>query len=78
MSRPQSQFRKIPIAQFHFDLVLSRYVLLVIKTADWIVDLGPEGGSGGGEILVAGTPETVANCEASHTARFLKPLLKKK
>lgn len=48
----------------------------VIKTADWIVDLGPEGGSGGGEILVAGTPETVAECEASHTARFLKPMLK--
>ncbi len=48
----------------------------VIKTADWIVDLGPEGGSGGGEILVSGTPETVAECEASHTARFLKPMLK--
>ena len=44
--------------------------------ADWIVDLGPEGGSGGGEILVSGTPETVAECEASHTARFLKPMLK--
>ena len=49
----------------------------MIKTADWIVDLGPEGGSGGGEILVAGTPETVAECEKSHTARFLKPLLNK-
>lgn len=48
----------------------------VIKTADWIVDLGPEGGSGGGEILISGTPETVAECEASHTARFLKPMLK--
>ena len=49
----------------------------MIKTADWIVDLGPEGGSGGGEILVSGTPETVAQCAESHTARFLKPLLAK-
>lgn len=49
----------------------------VIKTADWIVDLGPEGGSGGGEILIAGTPEEVAACERSHTARFLKPILKR-
>ena len=47
----------------------------VIKTADWIIDLGPEGGSGGGEILVTGTPEQVAKHEGSHTARFLKPLL---
>ena len=56
-------------------IVVIEHNLDVIKTADWIVDLGPEGGSGGGEILVSGTPETVANCEASHTARFLKPLL---
>ena len=56
-------------------IVVIEHNLDVIKTADWIVDLGPEGGSGGGEILVAGTPETVAECEASHTARFLKPLL---
>ena len=47
----------------------------VIKTADWIVDLGPEGGAGGGEILVSGTPETVAACDASHTGKYLKPLL---
>ncbi len=58
-------------------IVVIEHNLEVIKTADWIVDLGPEGGSGGGEILVAGTPETVAECEKSHTARFLKPLLKK-
>ncbi|HAG3497446.1 TPA: excinuclease ABC subunit UvrA [Salmonella enterica subsp. enterica serovar Typhimurium] len=57
-------------------IVVIEHNLDVIKTADWIVDLGPEGGSGGGEILVAGTPETVAECEASHTARFLKPMLK--
>ncbi|WP_312056327.1 excinuclease ABC subunit UvrA [Pantoea brenneri] len=58
-------------------IVVIEHNLDVIKTADWIVDLGPEGGSGGGEILVAGTPETVAECEKSHTARFLKPLLNK-
>ncbi|WP_159565496.1 excinuclease ABC subunit UvrA [Budvicia diplopodorum] len=58
-------------------IVVIEHNLDVIKTADWIVDLGPEGGSGGGEILVAGTPETVAKCENSHTARFLKPILAK-
>ncbi|MGV3346113.1 excinuclease ABC subunit UvrA [Enterobacteriaceae bacterium LUAb1] len=56
-------------------IVVIEHNLDVIKTADWIVDLGPEGGSGGGEILISGTPETVATCEHSHTARFLKPLL---
>ena len=49
----------------------------VIKTADWIVDLGPEGGSGGGQIIAEGTPEEVATVEGSHTARFLKPILAK-
>lgn len=47
----------------------------VIKTADWIVDLGPEGGQGGGLIIAEGTPEEVAQVTHSHTARFLKPLL---
>ena len=47
----------------------------VIKTADWVIDLGPEGGEKGGGIVVEGAPETVAACEASHTGRFLKPLL---
>lgn len=56
-------------------IVVIEHNLDVIKTADWIVDLGPEGGSGGGTILVAGTPEQVAEHEESHTARFLKPLL---
>ena len=56
-------------------IVVIEHNLDVIKTADWIVDLGPEGGSGGGEILVSGTPEDVANHATSHTARFLKPLL---
>ncbi|MEH6594473.1 MAG: excinuclease ABC subunit UvrA [Colwellia polaris] len=56
-------------------LVVIEHNLDVIKTADWIVDLGPEGGGGGGEILVTGTPEQVAKHKSSHTARFLKPLL---
>ena len=47
----------------------------VIKTADWVVDLGPEGGSGGGSVIVEGTPEQVATCGDSHTGRFLAPLL---
>ncbi|AKH62867.1 MULTISPECIES: excinuclease ABC subunit UvrA [Photorhabdus] len=59
-------------------IVVIEHNLDVIKTADWIVDLGPEGGSGGGEILISGTPEEVSECEKSHTARFLKPILKKK
>jgi excinuclease ABC subunit A len=48
----------------------------VIKTADWIVDLGPEGGSGGGTIVAEGTPETVAKVKASHTGRYLAKVLK--
>lgn len=56
-------------------VVVIEHNLDVVKTADWIVDLGPEGGSGGGEILVAGTPEQVANCEKSYTGHYLKPLL---
>ena len=47
----------------------------VIKTADWLIDLGPEGGSGGGTVVAEGTPETVAGVAASHTGRFLRPLL---
>ena len=47
----------------------------VIKTADWILDLGPEGGDGGGEIVAAGTPEDVALVERSHTGRYLQPIL---
>jgi excinuclease ABC subunit A len=47
----------------------------VIKSADWIVDLGPEGGDRGGQVVVAGTPEDVVACAGSHTGRFLKPVL---
>ncbi|MCC5878996.1 MAG: excinuclease ABC subunit UvrA [Idiomarina sp.] len=57
-------------------IVIIEHNLDVVKTADWIVDLGPEGGSGGGEILEQGTPEEVALSKTSHTARFLKPMLK--
>src|SRR3954469_12055995 len=48
----------------------------VIKTADWLIDLGPEGGAGGGRIVTAGTPEDVAQCEASHTGQFLRNVLR--
>jgi excinuclease ABC subunit A len=47
----------------------------VIKTADWVIDLGPEGGSGGGEVIGVGTPEDVAAIEGSYTGKFLRPLL---
>ena len=50
----------------------------VIKTADWIIDLGPEGGTRGGEIVAAGTPEAIASTEASYTGHFLKPMLERK
>ncbi|WP_019604795.1 excinuclease ABC subunit UvrA [Teredinibacter turnerae] len=56
-------------------IVVIEHNLDVIKTADWIVDLGPEGGSGGGQIIAEGTPEQVAKKRVSHTGRFLKPLL---
>ncbi|MFA7292988.1 MAG: excinuclease ABC subunit UvrA [Rhodocyclaceae bacterium] len=58
-------------------VVVIEHNLDVIKTADWLVDLGPEGGGGGGRIIATGTPETVAKVAESHTGHFLKPLLKK-
>ena len=57
-------------------VVVIEHNLDVIKRADWIVDLGPEGGSGGGEIVASGTPEQVAANKRSHTGRFLKAMLK--
>ncbi|MCV6623008.1 MAG: excinuclease ABC subunit UvrA [Cellvibrionaceae bacterium] len=59
-------------------VVVIEHNLDVIKTADWIVDLGPEGGSGGGQIIATGTPEEVSKEKASHTGRYLKPMLKAK
>ena len=56
-------------------VVVIEHNLDVIKTADWIIDIGPEGGDGGGEIVAAGTPEEVAEVERSHTGRYLKPML---
>tara|TARA_R100001369_G_scaffold72756_1_gene101090 strand:+ start:2828 stop:5818 length:2991 start_codon:yes stop_codon:yes gene_type:complete len=56
-------------------IVVIEHNLDVIKTADWIVDLGPEGGSGGGQIIAEGTPEQIAKQKVSHTGRFLAPLL---
>ncbi len=57
-------------------IVIIEHNLDVIKTADWIIDIGPEGGDKGGEIVTCGTPEEVARYEVSHTGRFLKPMLK--
>jgi len=57
-------------------IVVIEHNLDVIKTADWLIDMGPEGGAGGGQLLVAGTPETVAADPASYTGRFLAPLLR--
>jgi excinuclease ABC subunit A len=51
--------------------------LEVIKCADWVIDLGPEGGDEGGTVVVAGTPEQVAACDFSHTGEYLKPLVKR-
>jgi excinuclease ABC subunit A len=56
-------------------VVVIEHNLDVIKTADWIIDLGPEGGDGGGQIIAAGTPEDVTEIAISHTGRFLKPML---
>jgi len=56
-------------------IVVIEHNLDVIKTADWVIDMGPEGGAGGGRVVVAGTPEDVAAHEGSHTGRFLKALL---
>ena len=56
-------------------VIVIEHNLDVIKTADWIIDLGPEGGNGGGEIVAAGTPEDLAKVARSHTGQFLAPYL---
>ena len=56
-------------------IVVIEHNLDVIKTADWVIDMGPEGGSGGGEVVGVGTPEDLATTAASHTGRYLARLL---
>jgi excinuclease ABC subunit A len=56
-------------------VVVIEHNLEVIKTADWIIDLGPEGGDGGGEIVAAGPPEAIVNQPRSYTGKFLKEVL---
>ena len=56
-------------------IVVIEHNLDVIKTADWVIDMGPEGGAGGGKVVVVGTPEDVAAHAGSHTGRFLKAML---
>jgi len=55
--------------------VVIEHNLDVIKSADWVIDLGPEGGDGGGEIVVEGPPEKIAACKKSHTGRYLGDVL---
>jgi excinuclease ABC subunit A len=58
-------------------MVVIEHNLEVIKTADWVIDLGPEGGDGGGEIVAVGTPEDVAKVAKSYTGQYLKGVLKR-
>ena len=57
-------------------VVVIEHNLDVVKTADWVIDIGPEGGDGGGHIVAKGTPEDIANVDRSHTGRYLKDMLK--
>ena len=59
----------------HTQMIVIEHNLDLIKTADYLIDLGPEGGEGGGTLVACGTPEQVAACEASHTGAFLKQKL---
>jgi excinuclease ABC subunit A len=56
-------------------VVVIEHNLDVIRCADWVIDLGPEGGGGGGRLVVAGTPEEVAKCSESYTGRYLRKVL---
>ena len=58
-------------------VVVIEHNLDMIKTADYIIDLGPEGGDGGGTVVATGTPEEVAECEKSYTGQYLKKMLEK-
>ncbi|MCB1798462.1 MAG: hypothetical protein KDI67_06215, partial [Gammaproteobacteria bacterium] len=59
-------------------VVVIEHNLDVVKTADWLIDLGPEGGDGGGQIIATGTPQEVAGMPHSHTGRFLAPMLNRR
>ena len=59
-------------------IVVIEHNLEVIKTADWVVDIGPEGGDGGGEIVATGTPEDIVKVERSYTGHFLRELLERR
>jgi excinuclease ABC subunit A len=59
-------------------VIVIEHNLEMIKCADWIIDLGPEGGEGGGDLVVAGPPEEIAALSASHTGRYLRPMLEKR
>ncbi|WP_336206764.1 hypothetical protein, partial [Leuconostoc suionicum] len=58
-------------------VVVIEHNLDVIKSADWLIDMGPEGGAGGGEVLVTGTPEKVMKTEQSYTGRYLKTIIER-
>jgi len=58
-------------------VVVIEHNLEVIKTADWVIDLGPEGGDGGGEIVASGTPEDIVKVKRSYTGQFLAPVLRR-
>ena len=58
-------------------VVVIEHNLEVVKTADWVIDLGPEGGDAGGEIVAAGTPEQIVRVPRSYTGRFLKDVLRR-
>ena len=57
-------------------VVVIEHNLDVVKTADWVIDIGPEGGDGGGQIIATGTPEAIAAAEDSHTGRYLRDMLR--
>ena len=59
-------------------IVVIEHNLEVIKTADWVIDLGPEGGDGGGEIVAEGTPEAIARTKKSYTGQFLREALERR
>ena len=59
-------------------VVVIEHNLEVIKTADWVIDMGPEGGDGGGEVVAEGTPETIIREPRSHTGRFLREVMERR